>query len=454
MKIKEIVFNGSLIFKDHTVVFGAQNIPMISFLVGNNGSGKTRILDTIFQFMGNSDQIYGAHNRFTGSIIFNIELNAEESLKLGNGLSNVLFEVKKIHSDLTRKYTDVISGNIIDINPNEFIKIVYSTVEVNFNDHNISSVTSKDIDSLKNPRERSNNLSSEIPQLLIDIKSLDDSDVANWVSQNNNENGMPAMPLNIGNRLNRFKDAFHKIYDGEKTFHTITNKEGSKKIIFKDKNEIELDLSDLSTGEKQIIYRVGYILKELGNLHGGIILIDEPEISLHPKWQIKLKDLLFEIFKDYDVQIIIATHSPYIFSNLNQKLESCIKIDKNLSESRAISMIFPKVPYNPSVNLINYLAYGIVSALLHIELFTLLQIRENITRISQIDKWFQSPVGGNLPLVHTITVTLDGKLKTIDETLPTWIRNKIHHKDETGRPDFTDFHLKASIDLMIKLLLN
>lgn len=452
MKIKEIHFSGHSIFKDHKVVFGSPIIPMISFLVGNNGSGKTQILDIIFQLLGNSEPHLGISGNFMGRILFHIELNSEETLILGDKGSNILYEIQKTESGIMRRFLDIESKAEINFNFNEFIKIVYSTVEVNFNTPNISTVTSKDIDSLKNPRERSNNLSLEIPQLLIDIKSLDDSDVANWVALNNSESGMPQMPDSIGNRLNRFKYAFHKIYNGAKVFHDIVNSEGSKKIIFKDKNGVELNLNDLSTGEKQVIYRIGYILKELGNLKGGILLIDEPEISLHPIWQLKLKDLLFEIFKGYDVQIIIATHSPYIFSNLNEAYESCIRIDRNSPESKAVSMIFPKVPYNPSSNLINYLVYDIPSPLLHMELYTLLQIRENLSEIKDMDKWFKDSLKGKLEVAQTVNVLRHGKPLTFHESMPTWIRNKIHHNDELGRPNFTDDDLKKSINVMINLL--
>lgn len=452
MKIKEIIFFGHEIFKNHKVEFGALDIPMISFLVGNNGSGKTRILEIIFQFLGNPDPIHGGYSNFKGSIIFNLELNQEEQSKLGNRVSNILFTVKKTNSDFTRSFSDVKSGININIDPNEFIKIVYSTVEVNFNAPNISAVTSKDIDSLKNPRERSNNLSSEIPQLLIDIKSLDDSDKSLWIDQNNHGGPLPPPPIHLGSRLKRFIDAFHKIYDGEKTFHNIINREGTKKIIFKDKNGIELDISDLSTGEKQIIYRIGYILKELGNLKGGIILIDEPEISLHPKWQIKLKDLLFQIFKDHDVQIIIATHSPYIFINLNDAHESCIKIDRNATESKPVSMIFPNVPYNPSTNLINYLVYDITSPLLHMELYTLLQIREVLSDVKEMDNWLKDPQKGKLQVAKISNIKRHGKHFTFYESMPTWIRNKIHHNDEEGRVDFTEADLRESINILINLL--
>lgn len=41
----------------------------------------------------------------------------------------------------------------------------------------------------------------------------------------------------------------------------------------------------------------------------NVILIDEPEISLHPDLQRKLFNLLVEYSKDK--QIIVSTHSPY-----------------------------------------------------------------------------------------------------------------------------------------------
>ncbi len=108
MRIKEIVFNGNFIFKDHIINFGNPAIPMISFLVGNNGSGKTRVLDTIYQFLGNSDPIHLNHGTFVGSTVFNIELNNEETSQVG--ISNILYEVKKTNSDITRQFSDAKTG--------------------------------------------------------------------------------------------------------------------------------------------------------------------------------------------------------------------------------------------------------------------------------------------------------------------------------------------------------
>lgn len=455
MKIKKIEFEKHDVFKTHAVIFGETDIPTVVFLVGDNGSGKTKILDILYYALFEPFNHPGEYE-----VCVTILFSEKERVEFSLTENEVFYTINK-EKGKNRHSVKYKSGVMADFNLQELSKVVYSTIEVNFNEQNINSVTSKNIDDVLMPKEKSQNLSTEIPQLLVDIKVLDDSDRGKWMEDNIEKT--VRVPKDIGTRLKRFTSAFHKIYEGEKTFSDIKNDNGSKKIIFTDSKGEEISLNDLSTGEKQIIYRVGYILKNLANIEGGIILIDEPEISLHPLWQIKLKDFLLEIFKDYNVQIIIATHSPFIFKNLNENNETCIKIDRSKFESKKVSMVFPNVPYNPSVNLINYLAYGIVSELLHIELYTLLQIREKRDKITNswnkstnsknqdgIENWLQDLIGGNIPIKQTFIRT--GQVNKTQETIMTWIRNKIHHAHEPTRPDFTEQDLKNSIDEMIKLL--
>jgi predicted ATPase len=63
----------------------------------------------------------------------------------------------------------------------------------------------------------------------------------------------------------------------------------------------------LSSGEQQIIILFTYIAFS----RGAIFLIDEPEISLHPRWQEEFLDGVKDLMRP-DTQLIVATHSPAI----------------------------------------------------------------------------------------------------------------------------------------------
>jgi len=83
------------------------------------------------------------------------------------------------------------------------------------------------------------------------------------------------------------------------------NKNAYKFIISKNKKKIEI--SKLSAGEQQLIYFV--FLLSFSNVKNGVVLIDEPELHLHPTWQKLLLHVLYEISKDSQIQIFLVTHS-------------------------------------------------------------------------------------------------------------------------------------------------
>ena len=87
----------------------------------------------------------------------------------------------------------------------------------------------------------------------------------------------------------------------------------NEKVTFKNKNGKEFDIDNLSTGEKTLLSKVLYLyFKDVKN---QIILIDEPELSLHPDWQNRVLKLYENFAKENNCQIIIATHSPHIIGS-------------------------------------------------------------------------------------------------------------------------------------------
>ncbi|WP_321943963.1 AAA family ATPase [Burkholderia cenocepacia] len=73
-----------------------------------------------------------------------------------------------------------------------------------------------------------------------------------------------------------------------------------------------LKIGQASSGELTLLATYAFIA---ANIHeGALLLIDEPENSLHPKWQHEYCTRLLDMFYLYSPQIIIATHSPLIVS--------------------------------------------------------------------------------------------------------------------------------------------
>lgn len=139
------------------------------------------------------------------------------------------------------------------------------------------------------------------------------------------------------NQFRKIKDLIKEFEDfenkGKRFFEpikdylfTINNffKDSSKEIYF-DKNSSKLkfrilnknfeiveenrDIDNLSSGEKQILILFTYI--KFNNKLGRVFIIDEPELSLHPKWQENFLDSI-KIIMPSNTQLLFATHSPAI----------------------------------------------------------------------------------------------------------------------------------------------
>jgi len=81
------------------------------------------------------------------------------------------------------------------------------------------------------------------------------------------------------------------------------------------KNGIPSDLLSASSGQLSMISALVALASVIKN--GSLVLIDEPELSLHPEWQIKYIDLLVKTFARYlGCHFIVATHSPLVISEL------------------------------------------------------------------------------------------------------------------------------------------
>ena len=101
-----------------------------------------------------------------------------------------------------------------------------------------------------------------------------------------------------------------------------------KQVWFKSSvNETEFSIDDLSTGEKTLFSKVFYLyLKQFNN---KIILIDEPELSLHPSWQNQVLKIYEDFAINHNCQIIIATHSPHIIGSAKNEYIRVLRKNEN-----------------------------------------------------------------------------------------------------------------------------
>ena len=90
------------------------------------------------------------------------------------------------------------------------------------------------------------------------------------------------------------------------------SKEQFNRPVFTNVAGQQVTIEQLSDGEKQLYARV--IALMLIEPRNSIILIDEPEIALHPAWQQKIMQIYGQIGKNN--QFIVATHSPQILSSV------------------------------------------------------------------------------------------------------------------------------------------
>jgi predicted ATP-binding protein involved in virulence len=104
----------------------------------------------------------------------------------------------------------------------------------------------------------------------------------------------------------------------------------NKEILFKNAQTENIKIEELSNGEQELITKAFSIY--LSEIKDSIILIDEPESSLHPIWQSRITQLYQKIANQYNNQIILSTHSPHIVSAVyKEQIRVLIKEDNHLS---------------------------------------------------------------------------------------------------------------------------
>ena len=216
---------------------------------------------------------------------------------------------------------------------------------------------------------------------------------------------------------------------------------------------LDLPVSNLGSGIEMIISLL--FLETLAALSKEkiLILIDEPELHLHPNLQQKFVQYLVELSADN--QIILTTHSPYFFKNCLPNKDMSLLVTKKVADNKIIIESTPGkpnfglFPWSPSWGEINHKAYQLYTIEFHNELYGYLQEKEQKFIERDIELFFEAK--GHQRYKQWIRLKNGTAEPARKVTLMTFIRNTIHHPENRQNADFTEQELKNSIKTMIAL---
>ena len=318
MKIEKVHIKNIKGIKDLELSFRKDNkILDVIVLAGVNGSGKTTILESIKDFFNNTNINYDEPEKSNVNLdIFfedfeknNIE-EAEKNCKdkYEHKLQDFFRALKSY--EYSRKNNNEYYDNLIAKRFENPPKIIYVPAENKFEEIQTYSTT----------------LSREYKFINI-INSNVIRDIPSYIATRRNHLATIEEDLTMKEITNKVVNEINSIFDILELDVKLKgfSKDEKTMPIFENSAGEEFDINDLSSGEKQLFLRTLSI--KMLEPKNSIILIDEPELSLHPKWQQRIIEVYKKIGENN--QIIIATHSPHILGSVSSENIFILYRDEN-----------------------------------------------------------------------------------------------------------------------------
>lgn len=141
--------------------------------------------------------------------------------------------------------------------------------------------------------------------------------------------------ISLGKTRYEYDIDFDKDYISESSFDELQyiyklkqcNLVNSPNVIFH-KQGFDIKSDEMSSGEFAMLSTVLSISAAANDKH-TLVLLDEPELSLHPNWQMTLVDNLDKALANQVCHMLISTHSHMLVSDLPMKRSSVIQLEKD-----------------------------------------------------------------------------------------------------------------------------
>ncbi len=284
--------------------------PQWIFLTGENGYGKTLILQAIvIALFGNQDGDI-ILSKIDKDTFFYAEFNNKETF------INVLSNHGYIHTENKDGYNIEFKRK----NMTSFKKFVaYGASRLN-----------------KNPRPFNNNQTYSIFNSYGELLDIEDR-LITWENRASQKQYFKSAKEILLNLLSPYIIDIKIISEGTQTF--IKYEEIDSDIL--------KSFNELASGYKSIITMIGDLIIRLSehqaeitdfkNLE-GIVLIDEIDLHLHPKWQKQLVKKLNELFPK--IQFIASTHSPIPLLGAPPKRTAIFNVNRTKEEGITVKRLF------------------------------------------------------------------------------------------------------------------
>ena len=171
----------------------------------------------------------------------------------------------------------------------------------------------------------------------------------------------------------------------------------------------------------------------IANHTGLIYAIEEPETSQHLEHQAILIEALKTMAAQANIQVVITTHSGYVVKMLDY---AQLRLIKDNAGVKTVETVNSRLSPYPSLNDVNYVAYGDASIEHFNELYGYLE------QIGELQNFFNGRVQ-----VQYIRLLHDGTTRTESHPREYLIRNVIHHPENTYNTYTEQELLKAIVDM-------